>query len=1014
MRPPRVRALPRERLLRSLAGAIDHRLLLVTGPAGCGKTTLLAQFVTTAPDPSAWYQLDAGDGRETTMLAHLAQALASVLPHLDGVDGWHSADEAAEALDALPAGALATGKVVLALDDLHAVAGSPGEAALGTVVELAPPWLAFAATCRQPPAWNLPRLRVSGALYEVGPDDLRFRSWEVERLFADVYGEPLPPGDLARLAHGLEGWAAGLQLFHLATRGKHASERRRAVAALPARSKLIRDYLSGNVLDELPAEQRTFLVDTSVLGRLTPALCDELRQVGDSRRLLAELEDRQVFVTRLDEDEPAFRYHEVFRGYLETRLVERDGEEQAKEWSRRAAGLMEAAGCLVDALRAFCWSGDWAAVERIVATGGAELADDSGAWLDLLPAGLAEDDPWLTIAAARRAVATGRFATALALYERVERLQVSDARRDICRRERAVVAAWLEPGAPVPPGWAGRLRAVVRSRPLRAVDERRAVPRLAAGGSIVAGPVGEAAAGTADTAAGPGREPVSDPVGGALVEAVALALGGRLGESGQRLVALADDPDVALPAAAAARVTLTAVNALAGRPVAGELDDLAEVVELADMPWLSAVAPAAAGLGGGEGRARAVEVAAERDAQGDPWGSVAARFFAVLGSLVTGGSPVDDLVDLCDRLHRLDAGAVEAWCRAWLATALARSGDARALEVARTAESTAATAGVPGAEMWAITVQAQLGEGHEAAGHEARAADLRRRWQLDVPVPPLDGDRAADQASPAVPQRPAAARGPGLRVRCLGGFRLELDGRVVDVAAVKPRARAALHLLAAHGGRPVHAETLVDALWPDLDMAAGKRNLQVAVSSLRRLFDDHNSGGSRLVRREGPAYVLALPDVGCADVAVFTAARDEARDAARAGDGAHVLDAGDRALVAYGGDLLPEEGPAEWVVGLRRQLAADAADVALLVGETAATLGSRDIAAAAFGRGLDIDRYHDGLWRALIDAQERSGDLAAATRTLDRYNDVLRELGLDTVPAAVVAVTAPVSDEALA
>jgi ATP/maltotriose-dependent transcriptional regulator MalT len=112
---------------------------------------------------------------------------------------------------------------VLALDDLDVVAGTPGEAALGTVVDLAPPWLAVAATCRQPPAWKLPRLRVSGALYEVGPDDLRFRSWEVERLFADVYGEPLPPGDLARLAHGLEGWAAGLQLFHLATRGKHAA-----------------------------------------------------------------------------------------------------------------------------------------------------------------------------------------------------------------------------------------------------------------------------------------------------------------------------------------------------------------------------------------------------------------------------------------------------------------------------------------------------------------------------------------------------------------------------------------------------------------------------------------------------------------------------------------------------------------------------------------------------------------------------------------------------------------------
>ena len=1019
MRPPSVRALPRERLLRSLADAAGHRLLLVTGPAGCGKTTLLAQFVSAGPAPAAWYQLDPADGRDVSLLAHLAQALATVVPGLDGPGpdaGWRSADEAAAALDAVPAAGLPAERVVLALDDLHVVAGTPGEAALGTVVDLAPPWLAVAATCRQPPAWNLPRLRVSGALYEVGPDDLRFRSWEVERLFADVYREPLPPGDLARLAHGLEGWAAGLQLFHLATRGKHASERRRAVAALPARSKLIRDYLSGNVLDELPSDQRNFLLDTSVLGRLTPALCDELRQVGDSRRLLAELEDRQVFVTRLDDDEPTFRYHEVFRGYLETRLVERDGEQQAKEWARRAAGLLEDAGCLVDALRGFCWSGDWAAVERILAAAGAELADGSGSWLDWLPAGLAEDDPWVTIATARRAVATGRFATALGLYERVERLEVAAAPRDICRRERAVLDAWMEPGVPAPPGWPGRLRSIVRSGPLQEVDDGpRPAPRIVAGGTIVSAVVG-------DAAGPPGarrRAPSTDPTGEAVVQAVGLALGGRLGEAAERLAGLADDPDVAVPAAAAARVALIAVHALAGRPVAGDLDDLAEVVELAEVPWLSTVARAAAGLGGGDGWSRAAEVAAERDAQGDPWGGAAARFFAVLGSLVAGGRPVDDLVDLCDRLHRLDAGTIEAWCRAWLATALARAGDDRALEVAATAEAAAALAGVPGAELWAATVQAQLTDDDVAAGHEARATDLRRRWRLDVPVSPLGPAPSPGAASgpssapppPAAAARPAAARGAGLRVRCLGGFRLELDGRPVDVASVKPRARAALRLLAAHGGRPVHAETLVDALWPDLDVAAGKRNLQVAMSSLRRLLDDHRAGGSALVRREGAAYVLALPDVSCADVAVFAAARDEARDAARAGAGERVVDAGDRALVAYGGDLLPEEGPAEWAVVLRRQLAADAAEVALLVGEAAAALGSFDVAAAACARGLDIDRYHDGLWRALLDAQERSGDLAAAARTQERYVEVLRELGLDAGPGDLAPVG---SDQALA
>jgi DNA-binding SARP family transcriptional activator len=253
-----------------------------------------------------------------------------------------------------------------------------------------------------------------------------------------------------------------------------------------------------------------------------------------------------------------------------------------------------------------------------------------------------------------------------------------------------------------------------------------------------------------------------------------------------------------------------------------------------------------------------------------------------------------------------------------------------------------------------------------------------------------------------------------LRVSCLGGFRLDLDGTPVDVAAVKPRARAALHMLAAHGGRPVHTETVVDALWPDLDAASGKRNLQVAISSLRRLLDDHHAGASALVRRVGAAYALALPDVSCSDVAVFTAACAETRDAARAGDRDRVLDAGDRALVAYGGDLLPEEGPVDWVVERRRQLAADATEVAQLVAEAALGLACHDVASIACARGLDIDRYHDGLWRLLVDAQERGGDVAAAARTQERYQDVLRELGLTGADGPGAGELAGASDQALA
>ena len=264
------------------------------------------------------------------------------MPGLEG--SWQTVDQAVADLESLRP----DDEVLLALDDLHVLAGTGAEEALERLLDLAPTWLQVAATCRQPPAWNLSRLRVSGALREIGAEDLRFRSWEVERLFSELYGEPLPPGDIALLTRGLEGWAAGFQLFHLATRGKPVTDRRRAVAALPARSKLIREYLTGNVLAELPEELRSFLIDTSVLGRLTPSLADDLRGRDDSGRLLTELVSRQVFVDHVDEDD-TYRYHEVFRTYLEGRLVERDG--YRRPHARRAAGLLPRRGLAVGRAR---------------------------------------------------------------------------------------------------------------------------------------------------------------------------------------------------------------------------------------------------------------------------------------------------------------------------------------------------------------------------------------------------------------------------------------------------------------------------------------------------------------------------------------------------------------------------------------------------------------------------------------------------------------------------------------
>ncbi|GAA4099372.1 AfsR/SARP family transcriptional regulator [Nonomuraea soli] len=210
-----------------------------------------------------------------------------------------------------------------------------------------------------------------------------------------------------------------------------------------------------------------------------------------------------------------------------------------------------------------------------------------------------------------------------------------------------------------------------------------------------------------------------------------------------------------------------------------------------------------------------------------------------------------------------------------------------------------------------------------------------------------------------------------LFVRCFADFTIEVDGVPVELSPVRRRARTLLRLLAMHAGRPVHRESVVDALWPQERAATARRGLHVAVSSLRGYLTAH--AGHPLVDRVGEAYRLVLPEGGGCDVALF-------RAAIKAGH--HRV-----AVELYGGDLLPQDGPAEWVVQERSMLRHQAATAAVRLAAAELERGEPAAAVEAATRGLELDRYHDGAWRLLIEGNRRRGDqlgLAAARRRYER------------------------------
>jgi DNA-binding SARP family transcriptional activator len=242
---------------------------------------------------------------------------------------------------------------------------------------------------------------------------------------------------------------------------------------------------------------------------------------------------------------------------------------------------------------------------------------------------------------------------------------------------------------------------------------------------------------------------------------------------------------------------------------------------------------------------------------------------------------------------------------------------------------------------------------------------------------------------------PPLGRAKVLDIRAFGAFTVEADGEPVHLDRVKPRARAVLRFLAVRPGVAIHREVIQEALWPDVDGPTGARSLHVAVSALRGLLSEAlGTDSTRLIAREGDAYRLAV-EPGQVDVGRFERAMARARGARNGGAraGAGTADFAE-ALGLYRGDLLPQDGPSEWAVERREHFRREAVEAATNVAEDALAAGDLEEAIRICRRGLELDRFHDPLWRVLIASREMAGDAGAASRDRREYASILEGLGL--------------------
>jgi LuxR family transcriptional regulator, maltose regulon positive regulatory protein len=344
---PRRQVVSRPRLTGQMPlgpGALP-RLVLVSAPAGFGKTTLLSQWLAgwrTVQDAAsrrvAWLSLDAEDSDPRRFLANVLAAIQATAPQV-GLDA--AALLQSDGATVVPAVLVALindldgldGPIVLALDDYHVIESREVHEAMAFLLDHLPLDVGVAIATRADPPLPLTRLRTRGELLELRAADLRFTQQEAADFLNEAMGLHLEPGQVDALASRTEGWAAGLQLAGLSLRGP--GDAGEFIKAFRGSHRFVLDYLVEEVLNGQPHTVRTFLRDTAVLDQLTGPLCDALTGRDDGQEMLEALERANLFVVPLDDLRQWYRYHQLFADALRSRL--------AAEQPERAQGLHRAA-----------------------------------------------------------------------------------------------------------------------------------------------------------------------------------------------------------------------------------------------------------------------------------------------------------------------------------------------------------------------------------------------------------------------------------------------------------------------------------------------------------------------------------------------------------------------------------------------------------------------------------------------------------------------------------------------
>jgi ATP/maltotriose-dependent transcriptional regulator MalT len=403
----------RQRLVDRLDEGMTRELTLVCAPAGFGKTSLLADWIQPRQRPVAWLSLDSSDNDPVRFWRYTLAALDRVRPGVAERVSPLLGPPAPASFEGLVTAVLnelsADDEALLVLDDYHLIEAQAVHSSLQFLIDHQPPGLQVVLAGRADPQLPLARLRARGQLAELRAAELVFTVEEAASLLGEAAGSQLREDTVKALVARTEGWAAGLQLAALSLPTQPDVDG--FAESFSGSHRYVLDYLTEEVLAQQPEPVRAFLLETSVLDRLSGSLCDAVAGRTDGQAMLEAIERANLFLVPLDEVRGWWRYHHLFADLLRARLQQQQPE-RLGELHRNAASWHEDRGLIDDSIRHALAAEDAARAARLVEQHIEALyvrSEDATAqrWLVALPPELVESRPRLLLAQVRAAVRGG-------------------------------------------------------------------------------------------------------------------------------------------------------------------------------------------------------------------------------------------------------------------------------------------------------------------------------------------------------------------------------------------------------------------------------------------------------------------------------------------------------------------------------------------------------------------------------------------------------------------------------